>query len=945
MNFVYFCFCTFNYGLMKLFKRITVGGGLFFFVLIPDLSGQQTSAIWGTTSSGGKYNAGTIFYYPDEMQTIRTVFSFPVENEGKSPYYSRLCPGSNGKIYGLTSEGGRYDKGVLFEYNANTGMISKKVDFGKEAGESPRGSLVEASNGKLYGMACEGGINQCGVIFEFNPANDSFQVKKHFTPSAGKNPYGDLTMAWNGKLYGMTCRGGSAGLGVLFEYDPQADTLVKLLDFDGTTKGSLPTGSLLMGKDSCLYGMTKYGGKYNKGVLFRYNLKDSTFTRLVDFDGIQKGSNPCGNLVQTEDSMMYGLTFMGGTYGNGILFCYSPRADTLIRKINFNGMNGAYPDGSLTILSPAMMMGQTSAGGNNDDGVLFTYNPLNGSLEVKVHFEKQSKGSSPNTLCHVGNGILYGMTMFGGTCDAGILFRIDTTSFSFEKIADFNKAPEGRNVKSSLTLASDRNLYGMASEGGKYNKGTLFRMDPRLKKFVRVADFNGTNGSNPCGGLLQASNGKLYGLTLYGGQYGKGVLFEYDLTSELLTKKIDFDGITTGSNPYGTLVEAANKKFYGITMNGGTYDYGTLFEYDPAGNTLTKKIDFNDVNGSVPAGAPLLPASESSFYGMTREGGNNGLGVIFEFQTNGILIPLYSFDTLSGFYPEGGLVKTNEGKIYGLTTAGGKNEKGTLFEWDAQQNSLTVLYSFMPPFGTEPHGTLIQSQKDFNLYGTASTGGAAESGTLFKYDFNSSSVTAMGSFSGDNGAFPLFSRLNEICDSPVIVSQPHVDTVKTGEEAFFGTGAFGNSLKFQWQIDSTGSGFINLKNDTEYIAVTTPVMRIKNVSEKHYAYKFRCRVTSLCPVDTIYSDTVWIARPNSLPSATTLCGEIYPNPVTETMYIHTCGDLPETITIMTMTGIVKQVIKPSSSVVRIEVRDWPQGVYMINFISNHPCRTIKFIKL
>ena len=68
---------------------------------------------------------------------------------------------------------------------------------------------------------------------------------------------------------------------------------------------------------------------------------------------------------------------------------------------------------------------------------------------------------------------------------------------------------------------------------------------------------------------MQASNGKLYGLTEFGGTNNLGVLFEYDISTSTYTKKIDFDGANHGSEPKGTLLEASNGKFYGTTTKGG----------------------------------------------------------------------------------------------------------------------------------------------------------------------------------------------------------------------------------------------------------------------------------------------------------------------------------------------------------------------------------------
>ena len=105
---------------------------------------------------------------------------------------------------------------------------------------------------------------------------------------------------------------------------------------------------------------------------------------------------------------------------------------------------------------------------------------------------------------------------------------------------------------------------------------------------------------------MQANNGKLYGMTSGGGTNNSGVLFEYDPETGIYTKKVNFDGTNTGSSPQGSLMQASNGKLYGMTSDGGTNYRGVIFEYNPETNTYTKKLDFNDTNGSRPEYTSLI---------------------------------------------------------------------------------------------------------------------------------------------------------------------------------------------------------------------------------------------------------------------------------------------------------------------------------------------------
>ena len=180
-------------------------------------------------------------------------------------------------------EGGSNGLGVIFSFDPSSSTYTKLKDFDGNNGANPYGSLLQASDGKLYGMTHEGGAN--GVIFSFDPSSSTFTKLKDFDSTNGANPYGSLMQASDGKLYGMTPGGGSNNAGVIFSFDPSSSTYTKLKDFDGTN-GSSPVGSLMQASDHKLYGMTSGGGSNNTGVIFSFDPSSSTYTKLKDFDNI-----------------------------------------------------------------------------------------------------------------------------------------------------------------------------------------------------------------------------------------------------------------------------------------------------------------------------------------------------------------------------------------------------------------------------------------------------------------------------------------------------------------------------------------------------------------------------------------------------------------------------------------------------------------------------------
>jgi uncharacterized repeat protein (TIGR03803 family) len=567
--------------------------------------------LYGSTQQGGVNNMGTLIEFDPISGTLIKKFDFTGAANGSYPMES-LTSGGNGKLYGMASGGGANDLGTLFEFDiAGAGTFTKKIDFnGPSNGSYPYGSLIVGNNGKLYGMTREGGTSNSGTIFEFDPAGAGTLIKKiNFTGANGSYPMGSLTAGGNGKLYGMTPDGGTNSLGTLFEFDPGgAGTLTKKIDFNGKGTGSEPLGSLAIGSNGKLYGMTNKGGVSDLGTLFEFDLT-GTLIKKIDFNETVNGGYPYGNLIESANGKFYGMTLYGGINNFGTLFEFDPAAKTLTKKTDFNGaVNGRGSLGSLTVSNDGKLYGMTQQGGANDFGTLFEFDPSTGILTKKVDFNGGVNGNYPQgNLFASSNGKMYGMTAEGGANDSGTLFEFNPTTGLLSKKIDFNGAANGRNPTGTLTVSNGK-LYGMTQQGGSNDMGTVFEFDPTSGTLTKKIDFNGAaNGSRPSGSMVASSNGKLYGMT-NGGANNAGTVFEFVPSSGTLTKKIDFDGSSNGSRPWGSLTASSNGKLYGMTHEGGANDLGIIFEFDPTTEVLTKRDDFNGANGSNPYGDLMFVA-------------------------------------------------------------------------------------------------------------------------------------------------------------------------------------------------------------------------------------------------------------------------------------------------------------------------------------------------
>ena len=216
------------------------------------------------------------------------------------------------------------------------------------------------------------------------------------------------------------------------------------------------------------------------------------------------------------------------------------------------------------------------------------------------------------------------------------------------------------------------------------------------KIYSKKFDFeNAENGESPYGSLIQADNGKFYGVTWDGGENGCGVFFEWDRVTNTYIKKLDFNGVEKGKEPQYYIFQANNGKIYGMTSTGGANDHGVFYEWDPATDIYAKKIDFNGTeNGRYPYGS-IIPADSNKLYCLTTFGGLYGQGVLFEWDlSSDTYIKKLDFNSnVNGSWPTY-LMRASNDKIYVMTVGGSVNETGTIIECDPVSNVYTKRIGF-----------------------------------------------------------------------------------------------------------------------------------------------------------------------------------------------------------------------------------------------------------
>jgi uncharacterized protein (TIGR03437 family) len=315
---------------------------------------------------------------------------------------------------------------------------------------------------------------------------------------------------------------------------------------------------------------------------------------------------------------------------------------------------------------------------------------------------------------------------------------------------------DGSSPVGGVIFASDGNLYGATNQGGSSSDGTVFRVST-AGAFASLYSFTGgtTDGSSPVGKLVQASDGNLYGVTNTGGANGCGTIYQIT-TSGSYTSVHSFSCSSDGGYPHDGMIQATDGNLYGTTSTGGPSGYGTAYRFDLDG-TFTVLHAFGGADGHTPYAA-LIQATDGMFYGTTEQGGSAGLGTVYRLAMNGALTTLYSFTGTDGKNPYGALVQGSDGNFYGTTYYGGNAIYGALFVI-TPEGQFTRLHSFTGGDGQNPAAGLIEDPSG-TFIGTTFTGGPNNDGVVFSLAY--SSPLAPAPVINSNGVVPVDSTIPTI---------------------------------------------------------------------------------------------------------------------------------------------------------------------------------------
>ncbi len=330
---------------------------------LPDagvIAGPQ-GALYGTTSAGGAGNGGfgygTVYSLQPSSHTCATgpcpwteavLYQFAAGNDGWQPTLGNLTFDRANNIYGTTEDGGSggcyggFGCGVVFKLTPSNGGWTETVLYsfmGSSDGAYPLSGLLLDQSGNIYGTTTSGGVGNCnayvggcGTVFELTPSPNGWAETVLYSFTGGTDggiPEGGLTWGASGVLYGTTAAGGT-GNGTVFELMPSqgAWTLNTIYTFPGPGISG-PTASLALDAAGILYGTTLSGPPDYppcSGSVFRlsqsYGIWD--YSLLHCFTGGSDGGQPYSPVTLDTNGNLYGTTYAGGAYGDGVVWELTP---------------------------------------------------------------------------------------------------------------------------------------------------------------------------------------------------------------------------------------------------------------------------------------------------------------------------------------------------------------------------------------------------------------------------------------------------------------------------------------------------------------------------------------------------------------------------------------------------------------------------------------------
>jgi uncharacterized repeat protein (TIGR03803 family) len=379
-----------------------------------------------------------------------TTANYPTYNQdGRTPWHGVIV-GVDGNLYGTATSGGPNNMGTVFRVAPATQQFTVLHAFDHQDGALP-GALAQAPNGNLYGVTSSGGANNGGTAYVITP-DGTYTILHNFMAPGGsaENP-NTITVGSDGYLYGTTASGGNYFTGSIFQLSPAgAYTLLYSFtprDANGNNSdGSVPN-TLILGRDGNLYGLGAYGGTSGVGTVFRFSPQTSQFTTLHSFNRTD-GVEPLALVETSQTGSFYGVTVgdggSGPKPGGGTLFSITSSGAFSVNYIFPNSGTLPRAPTGLALDSGGTIYGISEQGGSFLQGSIFVIYLAAGMILPLHSFPAAPTGTNVGGIAPYGTlsidsqGVLYGTAPQGGQFGGGTVYSYRT----FQPAVPHGAAPQ-----------------------------------------------------------------------------------------------------------------------------------------------------------------------------------------------------------------------------------------------------------------------------------------------------------------------------------------------------------------------------------------------------------------------------------------------------------------------------------------------------------------------
>lgn len=552
-------------------------------------------------------------------------FNEATEGDNGTPGLTEI-PGDS--LFGLQIIGGTNNGGTIYSIRKDGTGFAVHHHFTTATGTYPISKLAYF-DGKLFGTTSLGGDFNKGVLFSINSDGSNYRVLRHFSLGDGfwtENPAGNIAISSNGRIFGGFSDMLHSGSDYyrLFKADTSGEGFEPIFtgnSFNLQREYGQYGQDILLLNDVNIYFIGSQMGRHDGGVL---NFSDTTGTGadLYHFGSSPDGFRPYGGLIKASDGKLYGTTHIGGPEGSGVIFSINENGTGYTRLKQLTDAEGFEPSGKLLEASDGRLYGACRFGGPNELGSIFRINKNGTGFQVIYSYATPTAGYSPvGGLIEDVAGSLYGVNIYS----SGSVFKMNKDGSNYTELKVFVQGSGDLFYPYNGVVRGGNYLYGACAYGGAANRGGLFRVRTDGTGFQVLHEFNGTtDGELPVGGLLLASDGKLYGSTAYGGADSDGYIFRIDTTGASFTILRDLSDADGGAI-WTALIQGSDGLIYGGTQLGGSGNMGTLFRMNLDGTSFTvlKNFDQNtegqgvysllDLNGGI-----VLPVQLTSFEAQKR---------------------------------------------------------------------------------------------------------------------------------------------------------------------------------------------------------------------------------------------------------------------------------------------------------------------------------------